>query len=121
MGDFPNKATQFKPGQPGGPGRPRTRPIADELKRLADEQLTVQAGKEKLTGTRLELLGRVAWRKAISGDFRWGKELLERIDGKVLSEFDFTSGGETLGFGDAKMQARAQAAIEGMRDDEEDE
>jgi hypothetical protein len=29
---FPNPSTQFQPGHPGGPGRPRTKPITDRLR-----------------------------------------------------------------------------------------
>ena len=97
MGEFPNKDTQFKPGHPGGPGRPKERPITDALKSIADEVLTVKAGTKELTGTRLELLAMVAWRRALSGDYRWGRELLDRIDGKVLQEMNLLNDGGAFG------------------------
>ena len=82
----------WKPGQSGNPrGRPKERPIAAELKKLAAEQIKVSAGGKDIEGSRLELLARVAWGKAMKGDFRFVKELLERIDGKVIEQIDLTA------------------------------
>jgi hypothetical protein len=98
---------QFAPGQSGNPnGRPKSRPIAAALSDLAD----------KNDGEALKALAAVCWDRALRGDFRFAKELMERIDGKVLTEMDLTSGGETITGGDERMQARVAAAVEAMND-----
>ena len=86
MGEFPNKATQFKKGNDGGPGRPKERPIAAAIKALLDKD-DAQARKA---------LAAVCVQKALKGDFRYARELMERIDGKVPQGVDVTSGGEKL-------------------------
>ena len=79
--------TPFAPGQSGNPkGRPPNRPIAAELRKLL----------EKDDGKALRALAAVALKSALKGDYRWGRELLDRIDGKVLDTLDVTSGGESL-------------------------
>jgi len=50
-----------------------------------------------VTMTRLEALAMQAWGQAMGGDFRWGKEVWDRIDGKVAESLDVTTGGEKLG------------------------
>lgn len=96
----------FKPGQSGNPsGRPKERPIAAAIKDLLDKD----------DGKATRALAEVGLKKALKGDFRFFKELAERIDGKVLGEFDVTSGGEAIQSGDA---AYAAALVEKLRQDE---
>ena len=107
----PPEASRWKPGQSGNPaGRPKERPIAAELKRLADEKITLKVDGREVTMTRLEALAMQAWGKAMKGDFRWGKEVWDRIDGKVADSLDLTSGGEPLGGGFADLSPAEQAA-----------
>ena len=78
----------WKPGETGNPaGRPRSRPITAAIKDLLD----------KNDGEAIKALAAVGLKNALKGDFRYFKELAERIDGKVLTELDLTSGGEAMG------------------------
>ena len=78
------KDTRWKPGQSGNPGgRPRTRPMTNALKALLDKD------DQKL----LKGLVTVAAQKAIKGDFRFWKEIMDRSDGKVMELLDVTSDG----------------------------
>lgn len=94
----------------GPKGRPPARPIAKELKRLADEQVTLKVDGHRVTMSRLEALAMQAWGQAMKGDFRWGKEVWDRIDGKVRDTLDITTDGEKLGGGFADMSPEEQAA-----------
>ena len=78
---------QFKPGNPGGPGRPKEKPLTDALRKA----LAADDGKA------IEALIKKGLAKARAGDFRFWKEIVERIDGKVLEQMDVTSAGEPLG------------------------
>ena len=83
----PPDATKWKPGQSGNPnGRPKSRPIAAAIKALAENN----------DGEALKALAAVGLKRALKGDFRFYKEIMERIDGKVLTELDMTSAGEQL-------------------------
>ena len=76
---------QFPPGQSGNPaGRPRSRPIASAIKELLDKD-DAQA---------IKALAAVCVQRALKGDFRFAKELLERVDGKVLEELALTQKAE---------------------------
>jgi len=68
---------QFKPGQSGNPnGRPVTKPLTTELKKLL-------AAKD---GEGIKALIEKGYAKAKAGDFRFWKEIMERVDGKVLDQ-----------------------------------
>lgn len=68
----PSPATRFKKGNPGGPGAPRGPRWTTKLIHLIEE-----SGAEKAI---LKV-----WLKAIlEGDYRYFKEFLERVDGKVI-------------------------------------
>ena len=49
--------------------------------------------------------------KALSGDFRYWKEIMDRTDGKVLEQVDLTTGGEKF----PGLSADELAAIAKMR------
>ena len=88
-----NLKPPWKPGQSGNPtgknaGRPRTRPMTDALKALLDKD------DQKL----LKGLVAVAAQKALGGDFRYWKEIMDRSDGKVMELLDVTSNGDSLAF-----------------------
>ena len=87
MGEFPNKATQFQPGQSGNPkGRPLERPLRAAMRELLEAD-DCQAIKD-LASKGLE--------EARGGDFRFWKEIHDRIDGKVAESLDVTTGGDSL-------------------------
>lgn len=96
----PQNLTPWQPGQSGNPkGRPPERPIAKELKRLADEMITMKVTradgeKETVEVTRLQALAFQAWQRAMAGDYRWGRELLDRIDGKTIDKVIVTDDSE---------------------------
>jgi hypothetical protein len=75
----PPEPNRWKPGQSGNPkGRPKSKPITAALKALLDKD----------DGKALKALAAVAVREALSGNFRYAKEILERIDGKVVEPID---------------------------------
>jgi len=75
-------ATQFKPGQCGNPnGRPRTKPMTDALKALMAEDNNAGIG----------VLIKKAYSEASKGDFRFFKEIMDRLDGKVIEQIDLTA------------------------------
>ncbi len=78
----------WEPGESGNPnGRPKSRPLTDELKRLLAAN-DFQA---------LKALMAVGLRKALKGDYRYWQEILNRIDGKVLEALDVTTDGKAIG------------------------
>ena len=69
--------TPFKPGNNMNPnGRPKNRPIAAAIRELLDAD----------EGSKLKKIAQVAVDNASDGDFRFAKEIMERIDGKVVDE-----------------------------------
>jgi hypothetical protein len=66
---------RFKPGNPGGPGRPSV-----SLTNIIREVL---AKPDKKHGSRADALIAIAERRARRGDFRFFKEIIDRNDGKV--------------------------------------
>jgi hypothetical protein len=73
----PPKATRFKKGQSGNPkGRPKGESLTTKLRRVLDE------GDPK-HGSKAEALIAVAVSAARRGDFRFFKEIIDRMDGKV--------------------------------------
>ena len=81
---FPNIATQFRPGNPGGPGRPRTRRVTD----LLVEQLP-RPNKKGLT---LAEEVRDLWIAEVrSGNFKALQELLNRTEGKAPQQIELTA------------------------------
>ena len=85
MGEFPNKATQFKKGNPGG-GRPPSRPIAAAIKEMLD----------KNDGQAIAALAAVTLKQALKGDIRHIKEILDRVDGKVVEQLNIESTNENI-------------------------
>jgi hypothetical protein len=82
---FPNRETQFKPGQSGNPGgRPRGASLTKLISGLLE--------KEEFQGSSLEgrkvadALASVIVTKAIEGDYRFVELVMNRIDGKVPNQ-----------------------------------
>lgn len=68
------KATRFKKGQSGNPkGRPKGTGITNRLIRILEEN----------EGHVSEALAKAATAAALKGDFRFWKEIIDRVDGKV--------------------------------------
>src|SRR5579859_3297836 len=91
---FPNKSTQFQPGNPGGPGRPRKRPIT--------ERLIEQLAATKYDGWILEPGETVAdlvaqqWIRLVitEQDVTALRELLARLEGRVPLKIQADAGEE---------------------------
>lgn len=70
----------FKPGKSGNPsglpGRPKGETLTDKIRRVLDEP-------DADHGTKADRLIAMAVQYADAGDFRYFKEILERVDGKV--------------------------------------
>ena len=78
-GAVPPVEHRFQPGQSGNPrGRPPERPIAAAIRDLLDRD----------DGEALTAIAAVTVSKARSGDFRFIRELLDRIDGKVTDRLE---------------------------------
>lgn len=82
-GVIPPVEHRFKPGNPGGPGRPRERPFREAMEKALKE------GRHSLDKVVDDL-----FTEASKGNVQAIKEVREVMDGKSL---DVTSGGETLG------------------------
>ena len=68
----------WKPGQSGNPGgRPKNRPISDELERLLAQEAPNSSGK-----TWAVVIAEALLRKARKGDARAIAELANRVEGK---------------------------------------
>jgi hypothetical protein len=67
----PSPRTRFRPGNPGGPGRPRLSAITVELRRQLGDEATAEA------------LARLWLARVLAGDFRYLKALLDRVEGKA--------------------------------------
>ena len=108
----PPASTVFQPGQSGNPnGRPVKRPLTEALKRLLAGDTTVKIdGKERKLPT-IDALMRVAINRAMKGDPRFMREILDRVDGKVLEQLDLTSAGEKIGPDLAGLSAATKAKV----------
>lgn len=86
---------RFKPGGPGGPGRPPGRLTAKLVAKLAATEVL---GKELPKGRTVEdQVVEVVTAKAIAGDFRFARMLWERIEGKVALPLVGPDGGPVMG------------------------
>lgn len=72
------KATRFKPGNPGGPGRPRTAKFSDAAKQLAAE--VRKKGGREISGA--EELAEVCLARAVRGSARHAELFLAYAEGK---------------------------------------
>ena len=76
-GNVPPEETRWRAGQTGNPnGRPISRPITAAIRELLDKD----------DGAGIKALARVGMAKALKGDVRFWKELMDRVDGKVLEQ-----------------------------------
>jgi hypothetical protein len=77
----------FLPGQSGNPkGRPKSRPITAALKELL----------YKDDSKALRAIAAVAVREALGGDFRYTKEIIDRVEGKALETLEVSGGMDVM-------------------------
>ena len=125
-GYLPPKETQFKPGNPGGPGR-RPDPakgITRALRRLLADGMEIDGKHVNIT----EALARRAVTMALSGkDIRWWQAVIERNEGKVPDKTELTGkDGEPIKVEDGRdrlaeaIQRHAAAAAAPVGDDPSD-
>ena len=82
MANEDNLRPAWKKGESGNPkGRPKDKPITAALRELMDRN----------DGEAIKALAAVALKNALKGDFRFAKEILERIDGKVAEQLDLNA------------------------------
>jgi len=77
---------RFAPGNPGGPGRPKGSKgfsIKAALDRAIEESFREDDGRSIL-----DALARTAIKAAAEGDFRFWKELIDRLDGPVKQQIE---------------------------------
>ena len=73
---------RFKPGQSGNPkGRPPERPLTALLRETLDAN----------DGELIRSIVLVAVERALAGDFRYFKEIMDRTEGKVKDQLDVTA------------------------------
>jgi len=101
----PPKEHQWKPGQSGNPKGGKRGPHLTTLLREALSQ------PDEDYGTKAEKLIAVAMKYAQKGDFRFFKEIMERIEGKVPDQTDITTQGQRIVFN----------LVEAKRDDSDGE
>ena len=87
MGDFPNKDTQFEPGQSGNPaGRPKgVINITTRIKQILEMELQIKdpVSNELCKKTVSEIIGLRLAKEAMSGSIKAVKIILDRVEGKV--------------------------------------
>ena len=77
---------QFQPGQSGNPkGRPPERPLTVALRDALDAN----------DGEIIKVLVQTAIDRAKAGDFRYFKEIMDRVDGKVTNRMDVSDDGQS--------------------------
>jgi hypothetical protein len=78
----PPEATRFRPGVSANPGgRPKGRSLTARLRDLLDRNEI--GGKPLKDGKQVaDLVAEMIIRCALQGDFRFAKEILDRVDGK---------------------------------------
>jgi|688.fasta_scaffold1237733_2 hypothetical protein len=71
----------FEPGKSGNPsGRPKSKPITDELKRIGTDEGGFKAIAKKL------------FLKALEGDVKAIREIFDRVEGKVTDKLTIETG-----------------------------
>jgi hypothetical protein len=74
---FPNPDTQFKPGNKMSVGRPNPTDLTGRLRKMLDRMDEAQ-GKQVA-----DVFVEVVLQAGLQGDFKFVKEIFDRIDGKV--------------------------------------
>lgn len=88
MGEFPNKGTQFKPGQSGNPnGSPKVKKFATILKRILETQIEQTNELTGLTEKHpiADHIGMKLAKQSLEGDVQSINALLDRLEGKPLA------------------------------------
>jgi hypothetical protein len=105
----PPVETRFQKGESGNPdGRPRGASLEAAIRRLAEMSLPRNANR-----SHVEAVAQKLWSKALRGDIRAIRIVLERIDGKVTQPVDVTMPGPALA-----TIAKSLDAVYGKRSDQ---
>jgi|GEM_PF-2527566 len=108
----PPVETRFQKGESGNPdGRPRGASLQAAIRRLAEMSLPRNASRSYV-----EAVAEKLWKKALTGDIRAIRIVLERIDGKVSQPVDLTMPGQAL-----TTIAKSLDAVYGKRADHSEE
>ena|SRR5213594_880617 len=94
-GQSGNPAKMFKKGHPGGPGRPKKRPVTEryehELEELISEEVRLKLGLKK-GATRGDAMARSTVMQAIRAkSAQFAKEIREAIEGKSPQRLEITT------------------------------
>lgn len=92
---------KFKKGESGNPnGRPKgalnTKTILNKFLSLVKEDVKNPITKERENMTVAEIMNLSIIAKAIKGDIKAYREILDRLEGKVQQKIDHTTGGEKI-------------------------
>jgi len=94
-----------KKGQSGNPkGRPKNKPITAAIKAMLDKD----------DGKALDAIAAVAVREALKGDFRYTKEIIDRVEGKALETLNISGEMDIAQY--PGLTAAQQAKIAEMED-----
>jgi hypothetical protein len=111
------KATQFKAGNPGGPGRPRSAKFSDAARRLAEE-----IGPNGKTGA--EQLAEHCFRQALKGSARHAELFMAYTEGKPKQGVELSGpDGSAMRFenmSEAEIDARLKALLEKYREEKKE-
>ena len=114
----PPKHTQFKPGQSGHPEGmpPGIRSLTKILREQVEgESVTIKVDGKAVTVATEEALIKAAIRKAISGDFRFWKEIYDRLDGPIQQRIALEAfrSAESEAGTEEELQERKRKLLEG--------
>lgn len=108
----PPVETRFQKGESGNPnGRPSGASLQMAIRRLAEMSLPRNASRSYV-----EAVAERLWNKALRGDIRAIRIVLERIDGKVVQPVDVTMPGPAL-----TTIAKSLDAVYGKRSDQDEQ
>jgi hypothetical protein len=107
---FPNKATQFRPGQSGNPGgRPKKQSLTAQLRAYLDREAKVR-DKPRGHGIRnRDILIERLFQQAVDGDTGLIRLIFERVDGKLADVAEEDTGTSM----DPTTAARVLRAVSG--------
>lgn len=90
-----SEATQFKKGESGNPnGRPKgALNYATKMRKALE---AIAESQDKSPEEIEELIYRTGLKKALSGDWKFYEDFMNRLHGKPIQPTDITSNGETI-------------------------
>lgn len=117
MGQFPNRATQFPPGNCANPGgRPKGRTLTGRLRDLLEKGEI--NGKPIKDGKQVaDLLAEVLLKEALQGDMRAIQYVFDRVDGKIPDKLQVEGKKILVEYADRRPGSDAPEAAQGPGDD----